>query len=176
MQVVATEVDDATLVVRARMGDAPAFEALVRRYAGPLLGHARSLLGDAQEAEDAAQDALLKAWGELGRHDLTRSFGAWVHRILHNRCVDVLRARKAWAPIDEVEPAATEAAPLADGQAPGLAAAIASLPPRQRAVLELRFALGLDGPEIAARLDMTPGNVRVVLHRAITALRERLVP
>ncbi len=167
--------DEGTLVVRARLGDATAFAALVRRHTGPLLGYARSLVGTQAEAEDRVQEAFLKAWRGLERHDPSRSFGGWLHRIVHNACIDGLRARRAWEPLDEVEPPApTRDAPLELDDVSAIDAAVAELHPRQRAALHARFALGLDAAEIAARLDTTPGNVRVVLHRAVAALRKTL--
>ncbi|MCO5166133.1 MAG: sigma-70 family RNA polymerase sigma factor [Planctomycetes bacterium] len=164
---------DEALAARAARGDAAAFEALVRRHAGPLLAYCRRLLGDPIEAEDRVQDALIRAYRALDRFDASRRFAPWLFRIAHNGCVDALRARRAWAPLDE-EAAPAPAAPLAPEQSPAIAQAVADLPARHRAVLHLKYTLGLDAAEIAARLDTTPGNVRVVLHRAIKLLRERL--
>lgn len=166
---------DEALAVRAANGDAVAFEALVRRYAGPLMAFCRRFVGEA-DAADRVQEAFLRVWKNLGRFDPSRRFSSWLWRIAQNACVDALRARREWEPLDEVDPPASDAAPLVADASPGLNRAVADLPPRQRAVLHLKYALGLDAVEIAERLDMTPGNVRVVLHRAIKLLRERLAP
>lgn len=172
--VLEAEVTDEALAVRAAAGDHAAFEQLVRRHAGPLLAFCRRLLGDAAEAEDKVQEAFLRAYRGLDRFDPARRFSSWLYRIAQNACVDALRARREWAPLDEAEPAASHAPPLPAEASPRVAQAVGDLPARQRAVLHLKYALGLDAVEIAERLDMTPGNVRVVLHRAIKLLRERL--
>ncbi len=169
-----SDVSDEALAVRAAAGDHAAFEALVRRHAGPLLAFCRRLLGDATEAEDKVQEAFLRAYRGLDRFDPSRRFSSWLYRIAQNACVDALRARREWAPIEEVDPPGGEAQPLGPEASPHVARAVGDLPARQRAVLHLKYALGLDAVEIAERLDMTPGNVRVVLHRAVKLLRERL--
>jgi RNA polymerase sigma-70 factor, ECF subfamily len=173
---VGPELTDEALASRAARGDHAAFEALVRRHAGPLLAFCRRLLGDATEAEDRVQEAFMRAFRNLDRFDASRRFGSWLYRIAQNACVDTLRARRDWAPIDEVDPPGRDAAPLTADASPALTRAVSELPARQRAVVHLKYTLGLDALEIAERLDMTPGNVRVVLHRAIKTLREALSP
>lgn len=173
--VVGPEVTDEALAARAARGDHAAFEALVQRHAGPLLAFCRRLLGDATEAEDKVQEAFMRAFRHLDRFDASRRFGSWLYRIAQNACVDALRARREWAPLDEVDPPG-RAAPLTAEASPALTRAVSELPARQRAVVHLKYTLGLDALEIAERLDMTPGNVRVVLHRAIKTLREALSP
>lgn len=166
---------DEVLAVRAARGDVAAFEALVRRHAGPLLAFCRRVVGNADEAEDRAQEAFMRVYKALDRFDPTRRFSSWLYRIAQNACVDALRARREWTSLDDsVEPAARPSAPLPAELPPGLDDALRALPARQRAVLHLKYALGLDAIEIAERMEMTPGNVRVVLHRAIRTLREQL--
>lgn len=176
LMVLEAEDTDEALAVRAARGDHAAFEALVRRHAGPLLGFCRRLLRDPVEAEDEVQEAFLRAFRGLDRFDPSRRFSSWLYRIAQNACVDALRARREWTPLDaEVEPADPSApAALGADASPHLTRVVSDLPARQRAVLHLKYTLGLDALEIAERLDMTPGNVRVVLHRAIKLLRERL--
>jgi RNA polymerase sigma-70 factor (ECF subfamily) len=174
LMVAPAQVADEVLAARAARGDRSAFEALVRRHTGALVAFCRRVLGDPAEAEDRAQEAWLRAFRALDRFDASRRFAPWLFRIAHNACVDALRARKAWAPLDDADLPTSDAPPLRPELAPHIAAALDGLPPRQRAVLHLRFTLDLDAVEIGARLDMTPGNVRVVLHRALHALRERL--
>lgn len=174
VMVLEAHVTDEALAVRAAAGDHAAFEALVRRHAGSLVAFCRRLLGDPVEAEDKVQEAFLKAYRGLDRFDPSRRFSSWLYRIAQNACVDALRARRDWAPIDEVDPPGADAAPLVADTSPRIAQAVSALPARQRAVLHLKYALDLDAVEIAERLDMTPGNVRVVLHRAIKLLREKL--
>lgn len=168
------ELPDALLVSRSRAGDAESFAGLVRRHTPALLGHARAVLGAGSEAEDLVQEAFLRAWRALPREERVRSFAAWVHAILHRACLDVLRARRDLRSLEESGEELPGEEPLPPLDRPdGLDAAIAALPARQRAVLHCRYALGLDAAETAERLETTPGNVRVALHRALSALRRR---
>lgn len=169
------EQSDAALAERAQAGDREAFAVLVRRHTGPLLGHARALLGPGPEAEDLVQEALLRAWRGLDRHLPGRSFAAWVHTILHRAGVDWLRARRPHAALEEDDaPVDDPGPPLRLEEVAGLPAALAALTPRQREVLHCRYGLGLDAAGTAARLETSPGNVRVALHRALAALRRQL--
>ncbi len=164
---------DEELAHRAAIGDREAFSTLVRRYAGPVFGLCRRLLGDEAEAEDRVQEAFLKAYEHLDRYDPARRFAPWLFRIAQNACIDGLRARRAWGPLPDELPSAA-APPLGWEERDALDQAVATLPAKQRAVLHLKYAEGLSAPEIGARLDMTPGAVRIALHRAIHALRTRL--
>lgn len=168
---------DEDLARRARAGDAPAFDALVRRHAGRVRGMCERLLGARPEADDAAQEAFLRAWRGLQGWDPARAFLPWLARIAQRAAIDQLRARRDWAGVED-DPPGPDAAPALDlddrDDLARVRAAAAALPPRQRAVLQARYELGLDAAEVAAQLDMTPGAVRVTLHRAIHALRARL--
>lgn len=128
---------------------------------------------DDAEAEDRVQDAFLKAYANIDRYDPNRRWSSWLFKIAHNTCLDALRAKKSWEPLPDQDPSAA-AQPLTLDDRDQLEPALSDLPPQARAVLHCKFALGLSGPEIAARLDLTPGNVRIVLHRAIKTLRARL--
>ena len=168
--------DDPLLAQRAAAGDRAAFEALVRRHSGQVYGLCRRLVGDAAEAEDRAQEAFLKAFRHLDRYDPARPFLPWLLRIARNACLDALRARRAWGPLPEQLPADEAAPPVDWGVRQQVGEAVEALAPQQRAVLHLRFALGLSGPEIAAELGASPGAVRACLHRALHTLRRRLRP
>ncbi|MEV3907873.1 MULTISPECIES: RNA polymerase sigma factor [Streptomyces] len=94
------DTDDALLAVRAAEGDEAAFAVLVQRHAPALLRLATSLLGTAAEAEDAVQDAFLSAWRRLPEFQGRAAFGTWMYRIVTNRCLNVLRARRPVAPLE----------------------------------------------------------------------------
>ncbi|MFF7641841.1 sigma-70 family RNA polymerase sigma factor [Streptomyces canus] len=96
----AAETDDALLTVRAAEGDEDAFALLVQRHAPSLIRLATSLLGTAAEAEDAVQDAFLSAWRRLPEFQGRSAFGTWMYRIVTNRCLNVLRARRPVAPLE----------------------------------------------------------------------------
>lgn len=168
---------DEELADRAAHGDSRAFELLVKRHARPIYAFCRRIMGDATEAEDRTQEAFLRAYQSIDRFDLHRSFGAWLHRIAQNACIDVLRQRKAWSPLPAGEEAGlTAPPPLRHGDLGDLEELVAQLPGKYRAVLHLKYTQGLTGPEIADALGMTAVGVRVTLHRAIRLLREKVNP
>jgi len=96
------DTDDALLAVRAAEGDEDAFAVLVQRHALSLTQLATRLLGTRTEAEDAVQDAFLSAWRRLPEFQGRSSFGTWMYRIVTNRCLNVLRARRPTAPLEAV--------------------------------------------------------------------------
>ena len=78
------------LLRKCKAGDARFYEPLVRAYEGQGLRVATALVGNADDARDAVQDAFLKAWKALKRFDLARPFGPWFFQILRNQCRDLL--------------------------------------------------------------------------------------
>ncbi|MGY1499556.1 RNA polymerase sigma factor [Streptomyces sp. QTS52] len=125
--------DDALLTVRAGEGDEDAFAVLVQRHAPALIRLATGLLGTRTEAEDAVQDAFLSAWRRLPEFQGRSSFGTWTYRIVTNRCLNVLRARK---PVASLE-AAGDVAAAEHTTSP------ARITEAHEAVRELREALDL---------------------------------
>jgi RNA polymerase sigma-70 factor (ECF subfamily) len=101
------------LLAAARGGDEAAFAGVVEPHRRELQAHAYRMLGSVHDAEDALQDALLRAWRGLARFDGRSSLRAWLYKITTNTCLDVIARRpKRWLPIDHV--------PAADvGEAPG---------------------------------------------------------
>lgn len=175
MGIVSLETRDDDLALRASAGDREAFEALVRRHGRAVWALCKRLLGDAQEADDVAQEALLKAWRALPSYRAEGRFRGWLLRIAQRTSVDVLRKRKRWTPLqDAPEPRDPQRPPLEPDDEETLSAAVATLSPKLRAVVHAKYTLGLSVREIGGLLDMTPGNVRVCLHRAIHTLRGRL--
>src|SRR5437667_11856652 len=128
--------DEAALVARALAGDRAAFGVLAERYAAPARRVARAVLDDPDDADDAAQDALLAALVKLQQYDPRRPFGPWLMRIVANAATDRRRRRtvRRAAPLD---PNATAGGPrphVRAGQrapAPRLRAAPAALPARR---------------------------------------------
>jgi RNA polymerase sigma-70 factor (ECF subfamily) len=90
---------DSLLVVRAAEGDESAFETLVRRHGPVLLGLAHRLLGNRADAEDAVQESLVSAWRRLPEFRRQAAFRSWMYRIVTNRCLSVLRARRPATPL-----------------------------------------------------------------------------
>lgn len=170
-------VDDAYLVRAAQAGDADAFEVLVRRHQERVFRVALRMLRDPVEAEDATQDALIQAWLALPGFGNRSAFSTWLYRIVVNRCLNLLAARRARFELVEVsmavvgEPA--EEAEMRERLA-ALVAAIGALPTEQRAALVLRELEGLSYEEIATVLGVSVAAVKGRLHRARGELARRL--
>ncbi len=146
------------------------FARLVTRELAGAFRTATVLLGDEAEAEDATQDALIRAWQHWDRlHDEDRA-GAWFGRILLNVCRDRLRARRPptvrWLSIDTSSDGANDA-----GEREALLQALASLSADHRIVIVLRFYLDLPLEVIADRTGAPLGTVKSRLHHALQAVR-----
>ncbi|MFG2623089.1 RNA polymerase sigma factor [Streptomyces sp. NPDC048507] len=173
--------DDTLLAVRAGEGDEEAFATLVRRHAPALLRLATRLLGDRIEAEDAVQDALVSAWRKLPEFRGRSAFGTWVYRIVTNRCLNILRARRTQVPLDAAaEVAAPEhsAAPdrITEGRAAAtdLQRALGDLSAEQRICWVLRELDGRSYPFIAETVGITEQAVRARVFRARRQLTDAL--
>lgn len=164
---------DDYLAAAARAGDRAAFNTLAQRWEGKLVRHAWRLTGDADAARDIAQDA----WGSIvrgiARLDDSAAFPAFAFRIVTRRATDHIRSRKRQRALQAA--VAAEPAPLAEpddaaATAPALNAALAALPPDQRAAIALFYLEDLSVAEIARALDVPAGTVKTRL----MAARDRL--
>ncbi len=164
--------DEARLVERARRGDEDAFAALTRLAAPAAIAAARRITGDAALAEDAAQEAFLRAFRALSTYRHQTSFAAWMRVIALRTAIDLVRRRRTEVPLGETaRPGASEEKRHLDADL--LREALASLAPLDR---ELLLAREIDGDidrEIARRFGMTVTGVRVRIHRARRKLRAR---
>lgn len=179
---------DEELVASARQGDQRAFEELVDRHKRRAYHIAFDFTRDAEDAKDLSQEAFLKAFTNLKNFDGRSSFYTWFYRILVNLCLDHKRRHKRFASeeFDEsatgaLEPSHEPARPASPDQqvlarqiSMKVDAALQALPARQRAAFVLKNHQGLSIKEIAELLDTAEGTVKVHLHRAVRALRERL--
>jgi RNA polymerase sigma-70 factor (ECF subfamily) len=167
-------VEQRVLVERARRGDHDAFAELAGAAITRLDAAARMTLRDPELARDAVQEALIRAWRDLpGLRDPDR-FDAWLHRLTVHACLDLARRRRR-RPI-EVELGPRDfSAPLDTlsdlALRDELDRAMARLEPEHRAVLVLRYYVGLSLPEAARSLGIPLGTAKSRLHRAIAALR-----
>ena len=159
------------LVRAAQRGSAEAFAELFRRHWPRAHRAAWLVVHDATAAEDVAQEAFLAAVRSLDRFDRRRPFGPWLHRIVVNRAIDYARARELRR---EVGDAGVEPAVLDRPDAPGddVLAALAALPPDQRAVIVMRHLLGFTPGEIASALGLPRGTVNSRLRRGLDGLQE----
>jgi len=176
----APAVDDHALVRASLDGDMAAFEALYRRHAGPVHGVIARLLGrHGQRAEDLTQEAFVRAWQALGSYRFESAFGTWLHRLAANTALMELRRHRGDPALDDDEDRLERVGrPDSAGHTTALAVdlerAVATLPPRARAVLVLYDVEGWTHEEIANELDMAVGTSKAQLHRARGLLRDRL--
>jgi RNA polymerase sigma-70 factor (ECF subfamily) len=159
------------LVRAAQRGSAEAFAELFRRHWPRAHRAAWLVVHDATAAEDVAQEAFLAAVRSLDRFDRRRPFGPWLHRIVVNRAIDYARARELRR---EVTGATAErpAFDTRDAPADDVLAALAALPPDQRAVIVMRHLLGFTPGEIAKSLGLPRGTVNSRLRRGLDGLQE----
>jgi RNA polymerase sigma-70 factor, ECF subfamily len=175
------DLPDLLLVERARGKDTRAFEALMRRYNRRLFRIARSILRDNDAADDAVQEAHLRAFTNLDRYEPTGKFGAWLARLAFNEALMIRRrSRPDTVPLDQIDASsltstASDADQLDAVQTRQLLEqAVDSLPEVFRTVFVLRVVEQLSGVETAACLGINETTVRTRLFRAQQRLRTDL--
>jgi RNA polymerase sigma-70 factor (ECF subfamily) len=174
--------DDAVLVARARRGDLEAFEALVERHQRPMMARAMQSVRHVEDADDLVQEAFIRAWKHLASLRHGHSFGGWLRKILERLAIDRSRRTPANLTSDEgiVERLPDGAADPEDeliGRelAGRVQEQLDALPPgRQREVFRMRFWEGRPIQDIADRLELHPGTVKVHLFRSSKRLRAAL--
>lgn len=166
------------LVLRAKDGDHGAFESLIRPEIDRLYGLAGLLLSDRARAEDAVQEALLKAWRDLPKLREATKFGAWLRRLVVNASHDEgrrlgrRRREVELAPQHDRAGLGDELGSLLDRDE--LSSAFRRLKEEERTVIALRYYLDLPTADAAASLGMREVTYRSKLHRAIRTLRAAL--
>lgn len=171
--------DDAGLARRAARADVSAFEQLYRRHHRRVHGVIVRLVGQAgTRAEDLTQEAFVRAWQALPAFRFESAVSTWLHRLAVNTALMEMRARRSrpW-PEEDDDALETVATPDTAGRAVlgrDLERAVASLPPRARAVLVLHDVEGWKHEEIAGELGMAVGSSKAQLHRARGLLRARI--
>jgi RNA polymerase sigma-70 factor (ECF subfamily) len=186
--------DDSSLVKALRAGDSAAYERLVREYGGRLLAVSKRLLSNHEDALEAVQDGFLSAFRSLDSFDGRSQFSTWLHRIVVNASLMKLRSkhRHPEQSIDDLLPSflpdGHQVAPSTHWRNSGdetaekkelqtiVRSKIESLPDSYRIVLVLRDIEELDTETVAQMLEITPGSVKVRLHRGRQALRTLLDP
>ena len=157
-------------------GDREAFEMIIRTQSRPLFAIAYGILQNREEAEDAVQDALVKAWKSRWRVRDPGKFPAWLCMIARHRARDVFRKRR---PISlahethELRESENASTTELDQQ---LHSALASLPELHRAALSLRYFEEMDYATIENRLGLSNGSLRGILGRALASMRKQLKP
>jgi RNA polymerase sigma-70 factor (ECF subfamily) len=179
----ATTTADDELISRVRVGDQEAFATLVERYKRPVYNLAYRLLGNPNDAEDAAQETFVRAYTRLATYEPDGRFGAWLSAICSHWCIDTMRARRR-----RVQTVALGKVPESDRfisqvDGPEDVALVAdsrdevqrwldALPPQYRTVLSLRYFQDLSYAEIADVLDEPVSTVRMRLFRARGMLQQ----
>lgn len=165
-------------------GDREAFEMIIQDFSRPLFAIAYGILQDRQDAEDAVQDAFLKAWKSRWRVRDPEKFPAWLATIARHRARDLARKRK---PVHDLEGNAPSF-PLCSTESDNphkfesaavhrhLLEALGSLPEEHRAALTLRYFEEMDYASIEKLLGLSNGALRGILGRALGTLRKQLRP
>ena len=174
-----SEVTDAVIVRRVLAGEAEAFSVLVDRYYDRYARFAVHMVGNREDAEEALQDAFLRAYRSLGRYEEQERFGAWLFRILVNQCRTVAAkgARRERA-FPDVSPEELDLAAASDGAASELSdrleAALAQLPPDQREAVVLRYTEDLTYEEMSEITGAGVSALKMRVQRAFRRLRALL--
>jgi RNA polymerase sigma-70 factor (ECF subfamily) len=171
---------ESELARRAASGDQAAFAELVRLHQQAVYNVAYRMLGNPSDAEDATQDAFIRAYHFFDRFDLDRPLAPWLKRIAVNVCLNRLKADKPASFLDDDLPPPKDPHPgpelqtAARQQKERIRAEIIRLPPRYRAVIELRHFQELSYDQIARALNRPRSDVKSDLFRARKLLAERL--
>jgi RNA polymerase sigma-70 factor (ECF subfamily) len=184
---------DTALVSRLRAGDESAFAELAGKYQGAMLSMARGYVPSGAVAEEVVQDAWVGVLRGIGSFECRSSFRTWLFRILVNRAISAGVRERRSIPVDDMGPVVDASSFDAGGSwrvppepwadqvddkviaakiAARILAAIDELPLQQRAVVTLRDVRGMSSGEVCAVLDISAGNLRVLLHRGRSKLRQ----
>lgn len=170
-----TEQQELQWIAAARRGDRYAFSRLVQAYQIPVYNLTYRMLGNAQEAEDAAQESFLRAYKRLSTYQPDKKFSNWILSIASHYCIDLLRRRRfQWLSMEDDPEAATLASDIAqpdeaalrNEQSEEVRRLLEHLEPAYRAPLVLRYWHELSYKEIGDLLNLSEPAVKTRLHRA----------
>jgi len=173
--------DDEPLILKAKNGDTEAFGILYERYAETIFRYIYSHLNSQQDAEDLTEEIFYRAWKALPNYDERGlPFSAFLFRSARNSLIDFYRQHKAIEPLEDLEWRANgepdpEDEVTARIESDDLRKTLSQLREDYRSVLIFRFLSGLSPEETAEMMDRSVGAVRVLQHRALSALKGLLV-
>ncbi len=162
-------------LARAGTGDQAAFAELVREHESMVFGIALHSLGDRAQAEDLAQEVFLQLYRKMGEIESPAHLVHWLRKVTTNRCIDAARRRRfRLVPLSAAEERGAPAAEPDLLAAARIRAFLAELPPKQAAVITLRYQEEMELSEIARALEMPLNTVKSHLRRGVETLRRRL--
>lgn len=171
---------DARLLAKFAAGDHAAARALTDRLLPGAMRQAWRMLGDQIEAEDVAQEAMLRLWRQAADWRAGEArISTWLYRVVHNLCIDRIRKRRPQVPVEDApepvdpDPGVLERMAQTE-RSRAVAEAIGELPARQRQALILRHFEGLSNPEIGEALECSVEAVESLLARARRQLAKRM--
>ncbi|MGW5455463.1 RNA polymerase sigma factor [Nocardia sp. NPDC003979] len=164
----------AELIISARDGDMDSIAALVSGSYPNIQRFARTLCATPEDAEDAAQEALIILYRKIGMLRASGALASWMFRIVRNECLRRARIRPQHPPTEVTVTASAEDEVLRRLEAARVAAAVATLPDDQRQVLIMRDIQGLSGRIVADTLGLSTTAMKSRLHRARASVRQAL--
>ena len=169
---------DRDLVLRAVRGEVDAFGELITRHQTSVFNTCYRILHERGEAEDMTQETFIRAHGRLNTFDVDRSFGPWIRRVAANVCLNYLESQKVTTELDDEKEADGSQSPEnrleVRERSEQIYAALASLPPQYRIVVELRHYQEMSYDEIASEMKIPLSDVKSHLFRARKILAEKL--
>jgi RNA polymerase sigma-70 factor, ECF subfamily len=172
--------DERGLVVRVVQGDRDAFGEIVYQHQQAVFNVAYRLLGNVHDAEDATQEAFIRAYQFIDRFDQARPLSPWLARIAVNVCLNRLENQKSFSALDEETARAPDPNPgpelqkIARDRSETIRYELSRMPPRYRVVIELRHFQELSYEEIAKELKRPLSDIKSDLFRARKLLAEKL--
>jgi RNA polymerase sigma factor (sigma-70 family) len=176
----ATNMTDADLLAAFAAGDRDAALTLTQRLTPRVMGQAFRMLGNRAQAEDVAQDAMMRLWKIAPDWDADRAqVTTWLYRVVANLCTDVLRKRGRGVALDAIEEPSSDVPSVAQtlqtrAREDALRTALADLPERQAQAVSLRHLEELGNPQIAVIMDTNVRTVESLIARGKRALIARL--
>ncbi len=179
-----TDARDEQLIAATLDGDISSFGTIVERYWNMAVALALSKIDDPVEAEDVAQESLIKAYSQLSSLRDPSRFAGWLSKIIAQQCTNVIRRKARERTVSSCEGDALEASASAPNTNPKLdneqahfvRRAVRHLPENFQKIVIMRFVGGFSTEQIARQLGKRHGTVRVWLHRAYNSLRKELAP
>jgi RNA polymerase sigma-70 factor (ECF subfamily) len=169
---------DAELVTRTKRGEVEAFGTLYERYVERIYKYVRVRVTDQNIAEDITENVFLRAFEAIERYqERGHAFSAYLYRVAQNQLVDFYRKKKEEAPIEVADQVIADFPTLDEGlilsdQVQEVQDALTTLPGDYQEVIRLRVVLEMPTSEVAEWLNRSEGAVRVLLHRALNAIRD----